>query len=137
VAWHQVSFFGIGFSYPDPTPDGHAIERNEQDRGDMQRVHVRSPESGEVYFEAARFVGLSPRDEYARHRPYLEQRFGEGAVTELTEGRYGFRWDDGERTVVLLGVGDDTYRFIYDPRSAVNDEILATVRPRVTRREPP
>jgi hypothetical protein len=130
-----VDWFGISFTYPDPTPQGHPIERKDDDRGDVQRIHLSSPSSGELYFEASRFVGLAPQGEYARHRPYLEQRFGEGSVTELSEAklserpafRYGFEWTEGERAVLLLPVARDTYRFIYDPRSPLNEEILATV----------
>ncbi len=125
--WQRVTLSRAEFSYPDPTPSGHPVVRRDSDRGDVQRIHVSSPESGELYFEAGRFVGLTPQEEYERHRLYLEQRFGEGAVTELTDGRYAFRWSEGERAVVLIPDGHDTYRFIYDPRSALNDEVLATV----------
>lgn len=125
--------FRVEFRYPDPTPQGHSVQRKEDDRGDMQRVHLSA--SGELYFEASRFVGLLPQKEYARHRPYLEQRFGEGTVTELVEAnlrglpawRYAFRWSDGERAVLLTEIDGDTYRFIYDPRSALNEQILSTV----------
>lgn len=129
--WQRVALGRIEFSYPDPTPKGHPVERKEDDRGDVQRIHLSSPESGELYFEASRFVGLTPEDEYARHRPYLEQRFGEGAVSALAGDRYSFRWSDGERAVSLRRVGDETYRFIYDPRSPLNEEILLTVALRV------
>ena len=124
--------FRVDLSYPAVTPQGHAVDRVE----DEERVHLTSPGSRELYVELARFPGFSPEDEYGRHRPYLEQRFGEGAVTELTETRvgdqpawaYGFRWDGGERAVLLLHVGDDTYRVIYDPRSDLNAEAVATLR---------
>jgi hypothetical protein len=136
MAWKQITLHGVRFEYPDPTPQGNAVERNDDDRGDMQRIHLSSPDSAELYFEASRFVGLAPQDEYARHRPYLEQRFGGGAVTELEEAklgdrsarRYGIRWADGERAVRAVDVAGDTYRFIYDPRSQLNEQILSTVR---------
>lgn len=130
-----MQWFELEFTYPDPTPEGHSVERKDDDRSDAQRVHLSSPSSGELYFEASRFVGLTPQQEYGRHRPYLEQRFGEGSVTELSEAtlserpafRYGFEWSEAERAVLLLPVADDTYRFLYDPRSPLNEEILATV----------
>jgi len=100
---------------------------------------VHSPDRCELYFEVARFRGLTPQDEYARHKPYLEQRFGAGAVSALRETTHGderawtysFGWDeDGralERTALLVAVAGDTFRIIRDPRSTLNDEVLATV----------
>jgi hypothetical protein len=32
-----------------------------------------------------------------------------------------------ERSVLLLRVGRDTYRIIYDPRSELNTEVIATL----------
>ena len=131
--------FRVEFSYPSPTPQGHEVERNEQrvqhHRGDMERVHLSSPTSGELYFELARFAGITPQDEYANHRPYLEQRFGSGAVTELNETTllgwpawtYGIQWPEAERAVLLLQLEADTYRVIYDPRSELNDQVVATL----------
>jgi hypothetical protein len=130
--------FRVEFSYPAVTPQGHAAERVEEQavdhRGDIERVHITSRGGGELYVEVVRFRDLAPQDEYLEHRPYLERRFGPDAVTELTEtsllGRtacaYGFRWDEGERSVLSLQVASDTYRVIYDPRSELNDEVLAT-----------
>jgi hypothetical protein len=130
--------FGVDLRYPAVTPQGHDVERSEErandHRGDLERVHLRSPASGEVYVEVVRFRGLTPEQEYSRHRPSLERRSGAGSVTALSEttvqGRparaYAFRWDDGERAVLLVQVGDDTYRVIHDPRSPLNAEILAT-----------
>jgi hypothetical protein len=69
----------------------------------------------------------------------MEQRFGAEAVTELTSTSlqglqawtYGFRWDeeDGqmERAALLLPVAGATYRTIYDPRSDLNDRVIATL----------
>jgi hypothetical protein len=131
--------FRLEFSYPSPTPQGHEVERKEQrvddHRGDMERVHLSSPSSGELYFELARFAGITPQDEYANHRPYLEQRFGPGAVMELSETTllnrpawaYGIKSPETERAVLLLHLDGDSYRIIYDPRSALNDQVIATL----------
>ncbi len=131
--------FEVDLSYPAVTPHGHPVERAEQriadDRGDRERVHLTSRGTAELYIEVMRFHGLAPQDEYRQHRPYLEQRFGAGSVTKLTEatlaGRsahaYSFRWDEGERSVLLLGVHGDTYRVLYDPRSELNGRVVATV----------
>jgi hypothetical protein len=133
------SGFRVALSYPEVTPQGHAVERTEErvedHRGDMERVHLTSRDSRELYVEVARFRGLAPPDEYLSHKRYLEQRFGPDSVTALTEtslrGRtawaYAFRWDEGERSVLLLQVARDTYRILYDPRSELNIQVVATL----------
>ena len=129
--WTRFSGLGVEFEYP----PGDA----QRDEG-SERVHLQSADRRELYFEVARFRGLVPAAEYARHKPYLEQRFGEGAVTALTETSHGdspawtysFHWEeDGrpmERTALLLPLGADTCRIIRDPRSALNDDVLATLK---------
>jgi hypothetical protein len=131
------SGFRVELDFPSVTPQGHAVERAAVERPLGGRgVHVTSPGSDELYIELVRFHDLSPQDEYLSHRPYLEQRFGPGAVTELTQTTlrglpawsYGFRWEDGERSVLLLQVDGDTYRVIHDPRSPLNSDVIATLR---------
>jgi len=129
----------VEFSYPAVTPKGHAVERTEErtedHRGDMERVHLTSRDSRELYVEVVRFRELAPQDEYLHHRPYLEQRFGADSVTALAETSlrewpawaYAFRWNEGERSVLLLQVASDTYRIIYDPRSELNAQVIATL----------
>ena len=130
--------FALEFSYPSPTPQGYEVEVTEErahdHRGDMERVHLSSPESAELYFEVARFVGITPHDEYANHGSYLKKRFGAGSVSELTETTllerpawtYGLRWPGHDRSVILLPLSSDTYRIIYDPHSTLNDDVIAT-----------
>lgn len=131
--------FSVDLNYPAVTPKGHAVERSEEraqdHRGDMERVHLTSRDSRELYVEVARFRDLTPQDEYRNHGAHLSQRFGADSVTALTETSvrerpawaYAFRWDEGERSVLLLQVGPDTYRIIYDPRSELNSEVIATL----------
>ena len=129
--------FRVELDFPSVTPQGHAVERVAVERPVGGRgVHVTSPTSGELYVELIRFRDLTPEDEYSSHRPFLEQRFGPGAVTELTQTSlrgipawsYGIRWEGGERSVLLLQVDDDTYRVIHDPRSPLNADVVATLR---------
>ncbi len=137
AAWQQFAHpaFRLRFSYPTMTPQGRVVNRADDQRGDTVRVHLTARESQELYVEIIHFPKLSPYQEYVRHRAYLEQRFGVGAITDLTEaslGRwpawaYAFHWDQGERSVLLLPVDGDTYRIIYDPRSPLNMQVLATV----------
>jgi hypothetical protein len=131
--------FRLEFSYPAVTPQGHAVERTEEQavdhRGDIERVHLTSRDSRELYVEVVRFRDLATQDEYLQHRRYLDQRFGADSVSALTETSlrewpawaYAFRWDDEERSVLSLQVARDTYRIIYDPRSGLNTQVLATL----------
>lgn len=127
--------FALRFNYPMMTPEGRVVDRREEDRENAVRIHITSPGSGEVYVEVMKLSDLTPQEEYARHRPYLEERFGADAVTPFAETRfqsrpawtYAFRWDEGERSVLSLGIGRDTYRIIHDPCSALNAEIITTI----------
>ena len=137
--WVKRPGFRAEFSYPRGTPQGHAVERTEErvedHRGDMERVHLTSRDSGELYVEVVRFRGLAPEDDYLGHRRYLEQRFGADSVTALRETSvrerpawaYDIRWDEGERSVLMFHVAGDTYRIIYDPRSRLNAQVVATL----------
>ena len=143
TGWQRLAQPGlvVELSYPSSTPHGYSVDRVEERveghpvAGDFERVHLTSPGSDELYVEVARFPARTPHDEYATHRPSLEQRFGVDSVTELTETSmrelpswtYGFRWEEGERAVLLLQVGNDTYRVIYDPRSELSREVIATL----------
>lgn len=127
--------FRLRFRYPTVTPQGRLVHRVDDQRGDSIRVHLTARDSQELYVEVARFPTLSPHQEYARHRAYLEQRGGLEAIADLTEARlgqwpawaYAFRWEQRERSTLLLPVGQDTYRIIHDPRSPLNALVLATV----------
>jgi hypothetical protein len=128
--------FAVELSYPAVTPGGQAVERDETPFREHERVHLSSPDRRELYIELVRFGDLTPQDEYRDHSSYLGKRFGAEAISDLTETslrerpawRYGFRWDEGERAVLLIQVGRDTYRIIYDPRSELNSQVLDTVR---------
>ena len=139
--WHRFKRpgFVVEFSYPRVTPQGHPVEQFEEHvqdhRGDMERVHLSSPKSGELYFEVARFRELAPQDDYLSHKKYLAQRFGPDSVSPLVEtaveGRpawaYSISGADHERSVLMLHLAGDTYRFIYDPRSELNHRVIDTL----------
>jgi hypothetical protein len=130
--------FVIGFSYPDPTPDGQAVNRDEKSFRGYERVHLSSRDRRELYLEVVRFHDLTPEDEYLRHKHYLAQRFGADSINSLTGAslqdwpayRYRFGWtEEGrpvERSVLLLVVAGETYRIIFDPRSELNARVIAT-----------
>src|SRR5262245_1377275 len=55
--------FQLRFSYPAPTPQGHAVEKLEDQRDDGVRVHLSSRGSQELYLEVVRFFDLAPQEE--------------------------------------------------------------------------
>lgn len=127
--------FKMHFHYPLTTPQGHTVEKVESQREDALRVHLASAGSHELYFEAMKLSDLTPQEEYQRHHADLVQRFVGLSITALQETRLGsraaysyrFTWSDKERAVILVHQERATYRIIYDPRSALNAQVLATV----------
>src|SRR6476619_760040 len=97
--------FKVRFSYPTVTQQGRVVDRVDEERNGAVRVHLTSRDSQELYLEVFYFPNLTPREEYLRHRPYLEQRFGANSTPELSEKSlgqlpawaYAFHWDQGER----------------------------------------
>ena len=130
--------FGLEFSYPEVTPSGQTVERDDEPFREHARVHLSSPDRRELYFEVVRFDDVRPEDEYATHRPFLVERLG-ATIEPLTETSllghrawaYAFSWHEEERAmeraVLLLESGAGSYRVIYDPRSELNGEVLATL----------
>ena len=139
--WQTVAFAGsaVAFRYPEVTPQGQTVERVDEQafdqRGDIERVPLSSPDNPELYVEDTHCREVSPQEEYERHGRYLEQRFGTDSVMPLDETTfgerpawtYGFRWDDGERSVLSLEVDGDTYRILWNPHSDLNGQVVATV----------
>ena len=135
--WQQFARpgFKVHFRYPAVTPLGAVVDREEGEHEAAVRVHLTSRDSRELYFEFVHFPNITPHGEYLHHKPYLEQRFGTGSTTELSETSlgtlparaYAFRWNQEERSVVLLQVGRDTYRIIDDPRSQLSKQVISTV----------
>jgi hypothetical protein len=131
--------FLLEFSYPDPTPNGQAVDRDDKSFLGYARVHLSSPDRRELYLEVVRFHDVTPRDEYRLHRRHLVQRFGADSIRLLTETSvgdwparsYGFGWvEEGrsvERSVLLIQLGGETYRIIFDPSSELNARVIATL----------
>jgi hypothetical protein len=79
----------------------------------MERVHVHSADRQELYFEFARFRGLTPQHEYGNHKSHLEQRFvrrngRSGLEVDAVAGEYRFCvWEEAlERRDELVVCGD-------------------------------
>jgi hypothetical protein len=129
--------FEVRLRHPSVTPGGEPVERIESRPGDALRVHIRS-DSREAYVELTRYPPMPAEEEYGRHKPYLEERFGAGAVTPLTKTEvaswpaqtYAFAWPGGERTVLLLRTATATYRVIANSGSPLNHQIIDTIEVR-------
>ncbi len=130
--WNTFSLpgFALQFHYPDTTPQGHAVEM------DDVRVHFRSSGSDEAYFEVSRAVRLTAAALYEREKGFVTDHLQGAEVTALramTLGaqpahEFSIRWTGGERVVILIEHEAYVYRFIYDPRSHLNQQVLATVK---------
>jgi hypothetical protein len=140
TAWQPYSHpgFALRWRYPNPSPGGQPVEVVEEQQAAFTRVHLLSTDRDEVYFEVRRFVELEEAAaHYARHRASLEAQFAQQAfaISDLTPvtlagqsaHAYTFRWDDRERAALLIVIERALYRVIYNPCSAVNAAILATV----------
>ena len=82
-----------------------------------------------------KYPETTAEEEYARHRPDLEQRWEELSITELEDAefasspakRYVFRWPEGERVVMLIPGDGALCRVLWDTASVLNPDVLATV----------
>jgi hypothetical protein len=100
------------------------------------RLHFRTLEGHGFYFEITRQVGVPVQEAYARERAHMEERLAGAQVSPLRRAREGGRaawafdltWDHGERRVLLVEQGGALYRVVYDPRSPLNEQAVATLR---------
>jgi hypothetical protein len=121
--------FALQFQYPETTPKGHPVEM------DDIRMHFRSKDSPEVYFEVSRHLHFSAKELYEREKGYIEKQLDQPDVRELKAitiaaqpaFEFSFTWSGGERVVILIEKQATLYRVIYDPRSPLNLQIVATL----------
>jgi hypothetical protein len=129
--WQTLSLpgFAVQFQYPQTTPNGYDVEM------DDIRVHFRSHGSEEAYFEISRHVRRTAAEVYEREQSFVTSQLEEGEASPLRASTFGMqpaqeftiRWVGGERVVILLERQEYVYRFVYDPRSPLNHQVLATV----------
>ena len=129
--WQTFSYskFALQFQYPETTPTGHPVEI------DDIRVHFRSKDSPELYFEVSRHLHHSAQEVYEREKAFVEKQLAESVVRALLPitiagqlaFEFSFQWAGGERTVLLIEKQEALYRVIYDPRSPLNLEVLSTL----------
>lgn len=128
--WQPFSLTSLPFRfrYPPTTAQGQPVEMDEL------RIHFRSIDSSDVYFELSRHLYLSANEVYAREKRFVEDRLEQPVVSELKQTTFAgqpayefrFQWASGERALVLIEKEAVLYRLIYDPLAALNWEILQT-----------
>jgi hypothetical protein len=122
---------------PQTTPGGQPVEIVRSQQEGMHGMHAHSPDASEVYFEVVSYPGWIDREEaVAGQRDSLASRSPDAALTPTRQTVVGgfeaseFRFEgtlDGQwkvRRFIFLDTALRTYRVIYDPRSAANEEIL-------------
>ena len=129
--WQRVELpeVGLAFGYPRSTPKGQAVEL------DDVRVHARSVDGEEAYFELSRHLDATALLRYESERDFVVARYG-AEVTPLTatslDGlpaqEFTVSWGDTVRRFVLVERGRWLYRVVYDPRSPLNLAVLETIR---------
>jgi hypothetical protein len=112
------------------------VDVRETDQADFLRVHLVSNDSQEIYFEVTLYSDLPAQAGYAELEAALKSRFGKDvSISELQNATLAalpvlecaFRWPQGERRVIFVQRGKALYRLLYNPRSPLNKQILATV----------
>ena len=107
------------------------------------RLHARSEDGEEAYFELSRHLDATALRRYEDERDFIVARYG-AEVTPLTgttlDGlpaqQFTAGWGDTVRRFVLAERGRWLYRVVYDPRSPLNLAVLETIRIRPAARTP-
>ena len=137
--WQRFSdpAFGVTFSFPDSTPEGFRIKKQIRKTGELNRIHLSSPESGELYFELSCYPnGLDPKTGRQQLVDENKQRFQDIKATSLEEASvaaipaqlFTFTWREASRHVLFFEIDRAAYRIIFDPQSHLNHQILSTVK---------
>ena len=131
---------GYEVAIPRTTIAGEAVSIQSGERNGIHILHAESPDLCEVYFEVTAYPEI--RDHAmlaAEQRGFLTKNSSDGSVTDPIIGDFQSRvatsfefrgtlqgrWK--ERRFLFV---DDarTYRVVYDPTSARNEQILTTLR---------
>ena len=141
--WTKVvdSDFDFSFRYPHETPKKReaAVLKSAQDG--IHRVHVSSADESELYFEITAYDDrLNHQQAAERQKANLLSRTADGSARDnfkveldaiqgtafnfegMLEGKFKVR------RFLFADSGGRTYRFVYDPTSSLNEEVLKTVQ---------
>jgi len=125
----SVPGLGLSFRYPGVAADGERVEM------DDFRAHFRTMDSAQVYFEISQHTGVSPNELYRREAAAIRRANPDARVSDAESvsfagcaaRRFTVTFPDKERVFTLIEREGRVYRVIYDPRSAVNEEIINTI----------
>lgn len=130
--------YDLTFDYPLMTSSGEAVQVEDEEHHDRRRVRLHTEDGREVYFELRQAQHATPDEEIAGLRRSVlghtpDARFGEletALLAALPAVRLTFEFGRRVRTAVLARAGATLYGLIYDPRSASNERIVASLRRR-------
>jgi hypothetical protein len=124
-----VPGLGVRLKYPATTSDSEPVVM------DAFRAHVRTMRSSDVYFEVTRQVGVSARQLLDREVAFLrsnpEVQISEPELVSFADcdaSRFTVTFPDRERVFHYIERHDGVYRVVYDPRSPLSRQIIATIR---------
>ena len=132
---YSNSQLSITLQHPWPTPLGHLVNIVEKSSEISYRIHLLTEESSEVYFEIGRYHMLPLtkaihlfQKELTKANSQMEISPAE-ATTFATRPAYRLtaRWPEKERIVTFIDLEGIVYRIIYDPASAINQQILESL----------
>jgi hypothetical protein len=125
----------LSLIYPELTPHGRPVTTRLSERDGVVRAHLLTVDSDEVYVEVTRYPGTAPEQCCEQLLADIRSRFEGLTVHPLQERAFvdrralalSFAWDAGERMALFIPCDQDTCRVIYDPRGALNSQILTTI----------
>ena len=139
IKWQQFSDpdIKINFSYPDPSPGGFNIKRQFKKTALLKRIHLSSPESGELYFELSCYPdGLDPKlgrqqlvdENRQRFEGFKATALVESAAASVPAQKFAFSWREASRHVFFFDIDSVAYRIIFNPESELNHQVFSTVK---------
>jgi hypothetical protein len=125
----------VTLKYPQPTPLGHSVKIVEKSSNISYRIHLLTDDSSEIYFEIGRYLTLPIKEAVNLFQTELKATNSEvdtspvEATTFAAKPAYRLtaRWPEKERSITFVDLEGVVCRIIYDPASAVNQQILETL----------
>ncbi|MDQ3397679.1 MAG: hypothetical protein M3511_07900 [Deinococcota bacterium] len=133
---HQYSV-----AMPQETPLGQPVTVQSSERGDVHLMHAESPDQSELYFEVTTYAEIVDHARLAsEQRSFLGENAPDGELTAIAPaaiGRHSGTVFDFQGTLqgcwkvrrfLFVDGPHYSYRIVYDPTSALNHEILESLR---------
>lgn len=133
---YRDALTGLQFDYPAATPDGQTVRLDRSEHGVMRRVHALSDDLAAVYFELRVYdEPRRPADDWDQLSEYLSATYVGLESTPLVPAKLNalpaesarFHWPAKRRVIYYVVVGERLARIIYNPESALNEQILTSV----------